>query len=416
MILSRHFYALDEVQAALHDCITRNNIQETVFWCYELIQSGCASEAISTLFDAWIWQKGAFQLSWLLHAWSTLSSSELTENDILVSAYQHSWIPYHKRDNSVFSLLALGSVTPERVTFCTPSHLPPYPISDLELYHIRAIYQGKGHCAWWSGRQLSDERLWQLLTWYVQTYGDAERDALCFQALQNYDQLLGYKSDEYDMVMKCMAVCIACLSNEQRQASYSPIPTALPAELSAKIDTWYSQTGRISQRLFTIPSSCLYGRTYRGHRKWAESTVPFLNAMDDYLIGCPFWEDALTEYASWNESNQLQWKSEDAQEAFYQRYLPDDHPDEWTKENKLRSHGDGMMSPRDSPTLVKFVRLYLSKRSRLAWNTSKKIQSLLEGQPGDCPNDLLQWLLQTNQTEPVIHEHQFDPVHRKYIL
>ena len=416
MILSRHFYALDEVQSALHDCITRNDVKETVFWCYELVQSGCASEAISTLFDAWIWQKGAFQLSWLHHAWTTLSSSELNENDIFVSAYQHSCIPYHKRDHSVFSLLALGSITPERVTFCTPPQLPSYELSELELYFLRAVYQGKGHCAWWSARQMTSDHLWKLLTWYATQYGDAVRDIQSFQILQQYDQLLGYRTEEYDMVIQCIAVCIACLSDEQRRDSYGVLPTSLPTTLSSTIDEWYAQTGRMSRRRYTIPPTCLYGRTQRGHMKWAESTVPFLNSMEQYLLGCPFWEDALTEYAEWNDSQQLHWKSDDAQEEFYRRYLLDDHPDEWKKADKIRSHGDGIMGPRDTPTILKYARLYLSKRSRLAWNTTKKIHSLLEGQPGSHPSDLLQWLLQTNQTNPVMSEHQFEPVHRIRVI
>ena len=78
--LSRHFYALDEVHAALTYCSRRNDPVETLFWCQELLHSGHIGETISTLFEAWLWHKGPFHLSWLQHAWSTLRS-DTSSND-----------------------------------------------------------------------------------------------------------------------------------------------------------------------------------------------------------------------------------------------------------------------------------------------------------------------------------------------
>jgi len=412
MILSRHLYALDEVQSALHESTTRNNVKETVFWCHELIQSGCASEAISTLFDAWIWQKGAFHLSWLLHAGSTMSSSELSETDILLSAYQHSWIPYYKRDNSIFSLLALSSTLPERVTYKTPI-LPSTPLSDIELYLLRALYQGKGHSAWWSARQIDPARLWELLTWYIIQYGGEYTTSYqtCFQYLQEYENLLGFQTEEYDMIMRCIAVCACCLSVEQRKDSFGVLPKTLPDDITKSINEW-TTASMISQRKYPIPQGCLYGRTQRGHMKWAESTIPYLNSMENHLIGCPFWEEALSEYTVQSQVQHIQWKSYDAKEAFYDRYLPDDHPDEWKKADKAISHGDGIMGPRDSFRIEKYVRLYFSRRSRLAWNRVRDILATLEHVQGNHPQDLLTYLLQINQQKYDIPEHHFDPVHR----
>lgn len=412
MSLSRHFYALDEVQSALHDCTTRNNVQETLFWCYELIQSGCASEAISTLFDSWIWQKGAFHLSWLLHAWSTMSGSELSETDIMVSAYQHSWIPYHKRDNSVLNLLLLGSSTPERVTYKTPPTLPP-SVSELELYFLRAAYQGKGHCAWWSARQLEHGRLWELISWYIDTYGGDHTSSLqkCIHILQHYENLLGYHSDEYDMIMRCIAVCMCCLNNEQLTNSLAILPVKLPDNISTMIHEWDMETSTKKRRKYSIPQTALYGRTQRGHMKWSQSTIPFLHAMEDHLQGCPFWDDVLVEYGEYN-NNRFDWKSHESKVLFYERYLPDDHPDEWTKPEKSKSHGDGIMGPRDSFMIQKYARLYFSKRSRLAWTMNKKIQELLESVKGEHPNDLLTHILKLNNLPVCISENQFQPVHR----
>ena len=72
MPLSRHFYSLDEVQAAL---LHTNSL----FWCQELILSGCIGEAISTLFQSWLWNTGPMQLQWLIDAWKTLALDEISE-------------------------------------------------------------------------------------------------------------------------------------------------------------------------------------------------------------------------------------------------------------------------------------------------------------------------------------------------
>ena len=162
MPLSRHFYTVDELYAALTYCTRRNDTIETLFWCQELILSGYISETISTLFEAWLWNKGPFCLAWLRHA-TTLRSEELVAEDILLAAYQLSAIPYDKQDHSLWNILVLSSETPDRVTPKTP----PWTMKDMdkmdkidekELYFIRALYQGKAQSAWWMAQQMEEKR------------------------------------------------------------------------------------------------------------------------------------------------------------------------------------------------------------------------------------------------------------------
>ena len=111
MPLSRHFYALDEVEAVLAYSTTRHDPQETLFWCKELLVSGCAAEAIRSLFEAWLWQKGPFWVSWAVHAWKQLSSDAVTEEDILLAAHQLQH-RYAFRDHSLWNLLVLDRLSP----------------------------------------------------------------------------------------------------------------------------------------------------------------------------------------------------------------------------------------------------------------------------------------------------------------
>jgi hypothetical protein len=61
------------------------------------------------------------------------------------------------------------------------------------------------------------------------------------------------------------------------------------------------------------------------------------------------------------------WTTEEEREAFYDRFFPDDPPDEWTLAEQQRSHGDGVLAS-GGCTMEKYARLFLSHTSRLAWS------------------------------------------------
>lgn len=373
--LSRHFYSLDEVHAALSYCSRRNDPIETLFWCQELLLSGHIGETISTLFEAWLWHKGPFHLSWLIHAWNTLRSDSLSADDILLSAAQLSMIPYEQQDHSLWNILALSSSEmPDRVTPSTPSWVCDN-MNEKELYFVRALHQGKARSAWWMAQQLSTTRTWSLLESYLSHQSPSYN--IVVDALKNYEHLLGYQSPEYDTIMLCLAVLCGCLSEEQMVLSMKELPSSLHSTHIEAIQRWNERIGRKAYRYRSIPSACLYGVTQRGRTKWNQSTVSHLNYVEPSLIGCPFWEEAISEYGI-IEDGRIVWNSDDDLEAFYDRYFPDDIPDEWTKAEKAVSHGDGVLSPTEVVTLYKYSRSAFTKWSRLVWNTYDAMLSVLQ--------------------------------------
>lgn len=382
MSLSRHFYALDEVHSALQYCSTRNDRVETLFWCNELLRSGCVSETISTLLESWLWNKGPFCLSWILHAFSTLGGDECSEEDVLLSAYQLSCVSYLKRDHSLWSILALHAlnVPCDRVGAKTIPH--PFT-DDREIYLVRAIVQGRAYSAWCMVQQMDWDRVRTVLSWYSSSTSFTLFQT-CLSYFDEYEKLLGYRTPEYDTVFRCLTVIMICLSPLQQEESFRPLPSCLDA---SKIDHWNSLLGT-KARVYSIPTSALYGRTLRGRMRWTQSTVSQLNNIEPHLIGCPFWEEAISEYGTILNSMIL-WNSDDDRETFYQRYFPDDLPDEWTKPEKAKSHGEGILGPTESLTMVKYARNYLSKWSRFAWNMHPLIQRLLEGKEGTHPTSIL---------------------------
>jgi hypothetical protein len=382
MPLTRHFYALDEVHTALQYASTRNDRLETLFWCKELLLSQCVGETISTLFESWLWHKGPFQLQWLLGAWATLAGEELSEDDVLLAAYQLSAISYRHRDHSLWNILVLTAqgAAPERLTPKTPAILPSS--DDRECYFVRAVYQGKAYSAWWMSRWIAVDRVWELLGWYAThcTKHGAPYHTY-FKALQNYEQLLGYRTDEYDTIVRCLAVLSLCLSPSQQVQSLSSLPSAIDATSLTRLAEWQERLGRKSYRVYSIPTACLYGTMGRGRIPWQSSTVSQLN--ETHLIGCPFWEEAISEYAL-IDGLLIHWNSDPGEpsvEQFYDRYFPDDLPDEWTKAEKERSHGDGLLAPHETVHLGKYARRFLSQCARLAWNVRPIVRIFLEQHP-----------------------------------
>lgn len=388
MPLSRHFYPLDDVHAALRYAVGRSQPQEAVFWCQELLWSGCASEAVSTLFEAWLWEIGPFRLAWLRSAWKALASDEITEEGIRLAAYQLGTLSAAQRDHSLWQILVLGregDAPPDRLTRRAPGGMPFTEYK--EVYFVRALYQGKARCAWWMAQRLGAGRVWKLLEWYAGSciaVAHHEAYMMCLTALQEYDQLLGYRSDEYDVVVRCAAVLSLCLSPSQQQESLRPMMEALVPRAAVKLAEWESTYGRIQTRAYSLPTGCLYGVTSRGRSKWSQHNRGQLYDIESALVGCPFWEDAIADYGVIGDT--IQWNSDDAKETFYNRYFPDDIPDEWTREEKQKSHGDGVLGPQEKVTLWKYASRFLSLPSRLVWGHQKRALDAVKkwADDGEC--------------------------------
>jgi len=380
MPLSRHFYPLDDVHAALLHASCSSDPAKSVFWCQELLWSGCASEAISTLFESWLWQVGPFRLAWLCSAWNTLATEEITEDAIRLAAYQLGTLSASQRDHSLWQILVLGTrgtTAPDHITRKTPAELPSKDNKDI--YFIRGLYQGKARCAWWMAQYLTPERVWELLTWYVDTIVTEECRSpyrACLTALQQYEQLLGYRSEEYDVVVRCVAVLMICLTPTQQVESTRPMIATMDRHVMSKLAEWSTLCGRKAARVYSLPTACLYETTWRGQHRWSQHNRFQLHHVEPSLIGCPFWNEAIAEYGI-IAHGAIQWNSVQDEEAFYEQYFPDDIPDEWTMEEKRMSHGNGVLGPEEITSLRTYALRFLSLPSRLTWGCLHSVQTLL---------------------------------------
>lgn len=336
-MLTRNFYSLDEVQAVLLH-------KPSLFWCKELLVSGCIGEAISILFQSWLWNNCILHIPWLVHAWTTLSSDQLTEDDILFSAYNLSIKT--RRDNSLWNILILTIKDPDKMPDTVTRKTPHFARGDeKEMYFMRAIFQGKARCAWWISQYIKD--IWPMLDLFAEH--SHKEYKICLEALKGYEKLLGYRSDEYDIITRCAAVIILCIKE-----SFEPLHDMIQYDHHP--------------RKYEIPTHLIYGITLRGRMNCSQNNFIQLYNFEKY-IKCPFWDDVVID------------------DEFYETYFPNDIPDEWTLHEKEKSHGKGILAPNEKVSIWKYSRNFMSNTSRFASN--KEVNKYLKTLDVDSIENLI---------------------------
>jgi hypothetical protein len=98
-----------------------------------------------------------------------------------------------------------------------------------------------------------------------------------------------------------------------------------------------------------------------------ETTFNKLRSIEPQLVG-PYWGPALKKIgASHAVDGSIIWPSEDKLEYFYEKYFPDDIPDEWPLADQEKSHGQGVLGASEQISQEKLARIWLPRRQRLCW-------------------------------------------------
>ena len=344
MPLSRHFYALDDVQATVIYTGSRGVPQETAFWCRELVESGCVAEAIAALFESWLWHRAPFGMDWLVEAQERLGGSEVTEEDVLCAAERLSRLP--KKDHSLWWLFVREGEAVDRVTPRSPPGLVEgvetgggRSMEEREVFFLRALYQGKARSAWWAGEGIPLKRWWERVEEYTARFVPEEKREWIqggIEALRAYERLLGYSSEEYDRAIRGCIVLWLCVRVE-----------AGPSKKQAERSLDLPPLGRS----LPLPYLGLYGMSRRGRMSQKETTVGELWDVIAGMKGCPYW-DELQETLALDGGD---------------RYFPMDVPDEWKREEKEKSHGVGLLREGEIATLWGYTKRYMMGLCRGVW-------------------------------------------------
>lgn len=338
--LTKHYYVIDEVKVALAYACKERKHEEAYFWCKELVVSHMAYLAREVLFDTWFWTYGSCKLFWL----ECVKHCDLDKLPRLAQILAN--IEKDAQDSSLWVILKETKEQPDRIIGF--SDISGYDANSLESYFLASASEHKAACAWWAASQLGIDATLALAT-------KLRPERACWLNSIALIELSGY-----DTAIHCVISCVASMWDSIWINSIKPIQ--LPKVIEPKI-----HKGPREARQYAIQQIYLYGHTERGRIKQSESTLSNLRCIENNLKG-PYWDAKLKEIkATRGIDGKIVWASEDSFQEFYEKYFPDDIPDEWSLADQIKSHGNGVLGETEQLSQEKLLRIWLPRRQRLCW-------------------------------------------------
>jgi hypothetical protein len=380
MPLTRHFYEMDEVIAALQLCLRGYHGYTTraLFWAWELIVSDEPGTALSTIRTTWLAYGGGID--------PTLMKLNPTNPDEWIALVLRANEAIHKaRDMTAHRFLSTTAAAPTRPHKQPPPQLsaalfkqakPQQPQTVAAPPIFRAAMANEAldlddGLAWWSALEHAIRAASRTdACWLLQAAQPTLSSDIIWLALQTTApadvapiiSLLHAAIEQYDPVQQAMAqatiVLLACMTPEERAAALMPEQPALFAYRRNWVE-WTEQLGRRAARKWPIPPEALHPETTRGGLEFK-----YTNLMEVYdpvqLMGeaCMFWRKQLLAYQIEvdEEDNSVAFPDDDTFERFYDTYFPDDIPDEWSLDDQQKSHGRGVKKPAAHPAPLPPIR------------------------------------------------------------
>jgi hypothetical protein len=309
MSLTKNLYREDEVVAALKWCLMRGRRDEAIFWLEECMDSGMHAQVLESLLWAWCFSCGPSALPWLgmlhLRIQEGVTEEHLYELTHVLLQYRLTY-----PDSTAFVLLAKG-LSHKGAAHSAPDYITRAAATPLEA----ALLQGKAELAWYIARPLWAKCPWSRLL----------PAAPWVQQLETITEWFPVWNVE--MTWPVRAVAIAAAAAAARGVTpVAPFTIPEPTNRDAPMR---------ARRLYTIPVECLYMFTARGSMRSNETTDSDLtHRLEACMCGSHFWDEYL---ATGLEGTPLQ------REGFYAAFFPNDIPDEWSLEDRAKSHGPGFI-------------------------------------------------------------------------
>jgi hypothetical protein len=309
MVFTRHFYEIDEVCGALQHSVLNGRVRDAFFWVQELTDSEENVVCFRTLLETWLLFYGGAFPEWLSAAKRSWKGEQMSGLELALNLSL-----CNRKDISVIHALCLTEEPVERI------------LSDgsLEGYLKMSIAQGRSRSAIWAAATIDNlDRIWKLLPNEIVWLSEIFKD----------------KSDIWFVYALIVALCTEQRLKKSERVIWKP----LSREMTDEVDSWITVLGRRDRRKFSIPAGQLCGVGGRWKIDRRSSNLKRLYNFEKSISqdGSGFWFKALTK-SKW--SVESGWNGDDdALEEFYEEYFPDDIPDEWSLEEKKKSHGSGYL-------------------------------------------------------------------------
>jgi hypothetical protein len=344
--LTIHLYRKDEVLASLRWAIITHNYTEAAFWGLELYDSNMEEDTVRFLRSLWITQIG-------FGSWSALESLETAavlsrEEWVKLLIY---WTRIRIHDTTILHLLIRGATVSSDWVPTFPHAKEYTTVTDIFDDCLR---RGKTLDAWLISRAMDSHEVWHCLK---------------TMALERGVSPWLIVLDESDMPEheRCaVGIVLITLNKAAWKTANEPLDMReLPSELTKAIDEWDAEESMRKRRHFKIRPEALLCITDRSSLSSSESSESdIVNDLERSLRDSSYWAQALLPYTRSDGT----WISDSKKEAFYDLYFSDDIPDEWSAQDREKSHGRGLGK---SPALAqqRFLDVTLQRSQILGvWN------------------------------------------------
>ncbi len=348
-ILTRHFYVLDEVIAALQFCCKQRQIDQAIFWLLELIDSGETEAALTAMIEVYIIRYGVSRLQWFYHAYQVMVSDVMDRDAVVALCYNLAKMPISDVDVSLLGLSFIALADNERPPqLLKPGVSAPWVenyitiscANDYEAYLCRALYQGKVRGALWSVPHCRSGYALGYLQIWLNTMGNPPMATQLMEAARTLPNWSGLRYPG----QTCMALCFMIMASADKwHTSLAPLEE-LPPRVLHQLELYEEVTGTKQRRVYSIPAGCLYLDTHRGCLPYTQSTDTWFieevgkqHLTYQHFADCTFWNNLWHTFRA--------GESDEGWEQLCQVAFPEDIPDEWSLEERHKSHGPGPNNP-----------------------------------------------------------------------
>ena len=361
MPLTRHLYKEDEVAASLMVCCLRGRTMEAAFWCLEMIDSGLIDQLLASVRRIWLFGFGpAGAAQWILEFEEAVKGDALDADTILCWVVELARLGANRRhDSSVAVLVALtwgpaaaAAVQPDRVN--AQEGVATAGATPLQQFTELATWQGKTLTAWGALRAFAAGDDWEA-AWKLCRDVAARKHGGALPFVAAWMDAV-WQMEEMEPLPR-LAACLAfvCLQTQALVAQTRWTWKPLTADVVEQLETWRGLLGRRARRCFTIHADAIPWLTERGRQLTVYDTnekellrLERLTA----LWGSQAWDELAEEVGGWEAVRD----DADARESFYDRFFPDDIPDEWSRAERAKSHGGGVLQRGAAPDPVRWFR------------------------------------------------------------
>lgn len=396
MELTRNLYRLEEVQSAFIHSMINGRLKEAFFWAEEILASDCGWFLGKGLYHCWLWHVCPHDLN-LVKIIKELDYEGHVDKEIIGTILRlHAGIVKMKgtgtdtRMSPVFQLMVNGIRShPPGISTSKPNEKENK--KSVERSEKTGLSAETCHAIAEAGRRGCVGRQWYFVSRAFQQDEDgiktllpllvrgdkAEKTALR-EAVNILIEITNIeKMEDWILPILCAVCCLtSSRSNIRKKILRKPAypDEDIPNHMKS-IKKFIRIQGKREGRVFAIPIACLYGTTERGRLDKDYETIDEIRDIwPSIKNGTPFWKRITAEY---------QIENDDAKEAFYDTWFPNDIPDEWSLSDQEKSHGECILPVGEVVSVKKFVETYFNPFSKnkvfgIYWRSFNGSDNLLD--------------------------------------